>query len=251
MKKILFGAAGLLLTTSALAGVNFVKADEAQTLSAAAAVQPKPAAGLDDSMIHNAMLIDWNSKNAAAVETASLDIKAMDEPKLIQAEPAESTAMPEAAESTEPKPTADEAMTTGTMPAETPDLAAPATKPNESGVGGPLETADAGATTLDLSPRPAAQNYPPCAPGPGDDRCIQLYEPGVQTALASWSGQTGGLDNGRTGMGGPEEALDESSAIKASDEEAAYEPLAEDAVMPADEDVALTDSPTKDGTLAI
>ncbi len=25
----------------------------------------------------------------------------------------------------------------------------------------------------------AETDYPPCAPGPGDDRCIQLYEPGV------------------------------------------------------------------------
>ena len=24
--------------------------------------------------------------------------------------------------------------------------------------------------------------YPPCSPGPGDDRCIQLYEPGVTGA---------------------------------------------------------------------
>ena len=87
--------------------------------------------------------------------------------------------------------------------------------------------------TLDLSPRPAAQNYPACAPGPGDDRCIQLYEPGVQVALASWSGPTGGLDNGQTGMGGPEEEIDQSSAINSSQEEAAYEPLPEDVVMPA------------------
>ena len=28
----------------------------------------------------------------------------------------------------------------------------------------------------------AETDYPPCAPGPGDDRCIQLYEPGVTGA---------------------------------------------------------------------
>ena len=28
----------------------------------------------------------------------------------------------------------------------------------------------------------AETGYPPCAPGPGDDRCIQLYEPGVTGA---------------------------------------------------------------------
>ena len=35
------------------------------------------------------------------------------------------------------------------------------------GVGGPIE---------------AQSGYPPCSPGPGDDRCIQLYEPGVTGA---------------------------------------------------------------------
>ena len=35
------------------------------------------------------------------------------------------------------------------------------------GVGGPVE---------------AQSGYPPCSPGPGDDRCLQLYEPGVTGA---------------------------------------------------------------------
>ncbi len=35
-----------------------------------------------------------------------------------------------------------------------------------AGVGGPI----------------AETGYPPCSPGPGDDRCIQLYEPGVTGA---------------------------------------------------------------------
>jgi hypothetical protein len=56
-------------------------------------------------------------------------------------------------------------------------------------VGGPLEEVAA----ADLTPRPASQNYPPCRAGPGDDNCIQLYEPGVRTALASWTAPTGGL----------------------------------------------------------
>ena len=49
-----------------------------------------------------------------------------------------------------------------------------------TGMGGPFEDGLAGAD--DLTPRPAADNYPPCRPGPGDDRCIQLYEPGVTGA---------------------------------------------------------------------
>lgn len=253
MKRLILGAAGLLLSTSALAGVSLSKSDEAKLMPQPAAwqsaVQPKAVASLDDSMIHNAMLIDWPTKNAASVETASVDVKAMDEPKLLQAEPLKPV------DTTEPmtdemaaKPAEAEPMPADS--AETPVPAEPVTTPND-GMGGPIETAGASAAALDLSPHPAAQNYPACAPGPGDDRCIQLYEPGVQGALASWSGQTGGFDNGRTGMGGPEEALDESSAIRARDDQAAYEPLPEDVVMPSSKDeVAKADS-LEDTTLAI
>jgi hypothetical protein len=52
----------------------------------------------------------------------------------------------------------------------------------------------------------APVTYRPCRPGPGDDRCIQLYERGVRTAYARWL-----RDHGVTGrstqvaMGGPEE----------------------------------------------
>jgi hypothetical protein len=61
----------------------------------------------------------------------------------------------------------------------------------------------------DVTPRPAAQNYPACRPGPGDDSCIQLYEPGVRVALASWTQPTGGLADGtQTAMGGPYEPVD-------------------------------------------
>jgi hypothetical protein len=72
-----------------------------------------------------------------------------------------------------------------------PDLDLAEAPGTESGIGGPLETADTSAA-LDLTPRPASANYPACHPGPGDDNCIQLYEPGVETALASWSQPTGG-----------------------------------------------------------
>ena len=48
--------------------------------------------------------------------------------------------------------------------------------------------------------------YQPCRPGPGDDRCIQLYERGVRASYARWL-----RDDGATGratqvaMGGPVE----------------------------------------------
>ena len=73
----------------------------------------------------------------------------------------------------------------------------------ETGMGGPLDEAEFASATM--TPQPAAQNYPPCSPGPGDDRCIQLYEPGVRDQLASWNRPTGGLLDERqaTAMGGP------------------------------------------------
>jgi hypothetical protein len=103
--------------------------------------------------------------------------------------------------------------------AENPDAADPeaadsgVTDTSVTGTGGPIETADA-APALDLTPHAATQNYPPCDPGPGDDNCIQLYEPGVRVALASWNQPTGGLMDGEatTAMGGPYEPVGEGNA---------------------------------------
>jgi hypothetical protein len=80
----------------------------------------------------------------------------------------------------------------------------------QEGVGGPLEEVD----SASLTPRLAGDNYPPCNPGPGDDRCIQLYEPGVRAQLASWNHSSGGLADGSvtTAMGGPFEPLDPSTS---------------------------------------
>jgi hypothetical protein len=82
-----------------------------------------------------------------------------------------------------------------------------------TGMGGPLDESAAVKTT-DLTPRPATMNYPPCDPGPGDDRCIQLYEPGVRAQLASWDRDTGGLadDSATNAMGGPYEPVDIADA---------------------------------------
>ncbi|MFN3944450.1 MAG: hypothetical protein ACK4K7_05935 [Allosphingosinicella sp.] len=75
-----------------------------------------------------------------------------------------------------------------------------------AGMGGPYEEVY-GDGTVDLTPRPAQTNYPPCSrPGPGEDRCIQLYESGVRTQLSQWNQATGGLAGGaEVGMGGPYE----------------------------------------------
>lgn len=79
------------------------------------------------------------------------------------------------------------------------------------GMGGPLEPV--GSQALSLTPQPAAQNYPACDPGPGDDRCIQLYEDGVRDQLASWNRPTGGLldQQSQTAMGGPYEPVADQS----------------------------------------
>jgi hypothetical protein len=66
----------------------------------------------------------------------------------------------------------------------------------------------------ETTPQAAAGNYPPCSPGPGDDHCIQLYEPGVRAQLASWDRPTGTLaDNSVTdAAGGPYEPADTTLA---------------------------------------
>jgi hypothetical protein len=91
----------------------------------------------------------------------------------------------------------------------------------------------------ETTPQPAAANYPPCSPGPGDDHCIQLYERGVRAQLAAWDRPTGTLAENSattaagapyepadttlagevggagayTGMGGPEEPIDTTLAM--------------------------------------
>jgi len=87
----------------------------------------------------------------------------------------------------------------------------------QAGMGGPDEPLATAATT-ELTPRPATQNYPPCDPGPGDDRCIQLYEPGVRAQLASWNEPTGGLldHSATTAMGGPYEPVEDDAALAAT-----------------------------------
>lgn len=93
--------------------------------------------------------------------------------------------------------------------------------PDETGVGGPEEGIAIAAA--DLAPRPAAQNYPACRPGRGDDNCIQLYEPGVRQQLASWNRETGGFaGTGETqvAMGGPYEPADSATETERLNQQA-------------------------------
>jgi hypothetical protein len=205
MKMILSGAAGLLLSGTAMAGVPASKgmADG----PAATPVAVKDADGLGSSIIGNAITIDWPAKAADGD-------KAGDSAKLIAAN----------------------AWTAEIPAAETPSTSVMSDKAlaeDMAGMGGPDE-AEAVATAA-ATP---ATTYRACSPGPGDDNCIQLYEPGVSEAYAAWQADRGQ----QLAMGGPEEpaesaAADESLTTDATDAElAAYEPLPEDAVMPASDE---------------
>jgi len=257
MKTLVIGAAGLLLSGTALAAVG-----------------AKNAEPLDGSMIHNAMLIDWPAKRMDA-QPASLDTsKDFD----LTSKQVTEVAM------------AEIPSTTAMTKADTLD-----------GVGGPDEP-EAVATTV-AAP---ATSYPACSPGPGDDNCIQLYEPGVAESYAAWQAGHGVPGTEQTAMGGPEEPVEGTGVMPAasaadypvcrsrsddrciqpgehetlaavenasvneqlamggpeeaivepasaeSDELAAYEePLPEDLVLPASEELAWTDAPTRSGDAAM
>ena len=80
---------------------------------------------------------------------------------------------------------------------------------------------------IDAHPAPpleqeAARTYPPCRPGAGDDRCIQLYERGVRAAYARWQREHGDAQASRVAMGGPME--DEDAARPRRRHYAAHRP---------------------------
>lgn len=61
-------------------------------------------------------------------------------------------------------------------------------------------------------PEEATTEYPPCSPGPGDDRCIQLYERGVATPTNLALNEQLGPDRAGVGlaaMGGPYEPIEQ------------------------------------------
>jgi len=97
-----------------------------------------------------------------------------------------------------------------------PDLDLAEIPGDDKGMGGPIEETPTAA--------PDAGTYPACRPGPGDDHCIQLYEPGVRAALASWTPRdvdttlAGEMGDGTpsaeaTGVGGPYEPVEEGADL--------------------------------------
>lgn len=74
-------------------------------------------------------------------------------------------------------------------------------------------------------PREDAMIWPACRRGPGDDRCIQLYERGVRDSFAQWK-----ASGTETGMGGPDEALGDKQMSGVS--------MAEESLLPKDPTLA-------------
>jgi len=101
------------------------------------------------------------------------------------------------------------------------DVAMAAGKGGEmNGQGGPFEAAAAGTDAV----------WPACRPGPGDDRCIQRYERGVNRAFAQWS-----AGRSRMGMGGPEEPVGKSETASITSDMSVAVDKADNAMGPTTE----------------
>ena len=218
-------AASLFVGTSALAwGPSAEPASGKDKEKVEAAYKVDTKAGQGEAKAPQAALVA-KSNDLPAIETplvrpaamSGFDAKAMVTPATLakaDAPPADESAMNLAA--AEKSSIADGSDTTdgtdqGMKVADSKPVEEPA------GTGGPLELTE---NSANLAPRPAAANYPACQPGPGDDNCIQLYEPGVEVALASWNQPTGGLmDETRTAMGGPFEPVDGKAVESGADAE--------------------------------
>lgn len=207
MKSLYVGAAALLLGTSALAGAMVAKEDP----SFGGLDEGKPFAGATV----NEGFGPVPAKEAQPLKAAQVYAGEYDEAK--GGGDAYAYQDPAQLDPVDPALTGDPAGTGA--PVDTIDTT------TQLGETTPASAAPVQTVALDLSPRPATQNYPACEPGPGDDSCIQLYEPGVRTALASWSGTTGGLAGAgetQTAMGGPEEPLPAETAMTEPSADAHY-----------------------------
>lgn len=209
MKKILLTAAALTFGTSAFAWTTM----QEDVHNGAAKVEAVDKAG-----------IEWDGDKGATASTKSIDKGAMTSAEMGTYETAMATlasymaatdhhVVPAAfAHWTDP--------TAGTASAKVADDGdveiAMVDFKSKADVGG-VQTAsadDAGATYGGMGgPLEEAASYPPCDPGPGDDRCIQLYERGVPEALAAWKGA-----DSNVGMGGPYEPAAEAAKPAATGE---------------------------------
>ena len=69
----------------------------------------------------------------------------------------------------------------------------------------PDTAADLASASAPAQAAAAPARYQPCRPGPGDDRCIQLYERGVRASYARWLRQGATERATQVAMGGPVE----------------------------------------------
>jgi hypothetical protein len=167
MKKILLTAAALTLGTSALAWTP--KVDTAGT-SPAAAAKPSDA------------LVPWSNEYGSGLKSATFG----------SYEAAKTDAgLASAARYHVDTGTKLAALDQGVKDAD-----------QMAWANSPTDTAGyAMAKELGATGGPAEDAYPACRPGPGDDRCIQLYETGVSQSLAALK------TNAEVGMGGPFEPM--------------------------------------------
>lgn len=203
MKRIPIAAAALLFGTSAYAmvpptertGVQVDKdhytATNTSLNSATDVSDPQPAAMDSGPVAYTPVAYRSDEAKAKEVELADAS------------DAVDAGDKSDAAIGDEPDLTSDSEQAFETAAAEVEEPA-----PVKDGIGGPYEGIDAG----DLTSRPAAQNYPACSPGPGDDNCIQLYEQGVRQQLSVWDQPTGGFaGEAQVAMGGPYEAADDAT----------------------------------------
>lgn len=171
MKTFVMAAGALLISTSALAYDGGKKMD-----SELAAKSVKIETSGQEAKIVPASAVSWNEP-ALQPERGASWAEAVHHVQLLNDAPL-------SADTAEGDPDLDLAVNPD-------DVDQSAVAHRYQGVGGPEEPIDG--DSADLAPRPAAGNYPACRPGPGDDNCIQLYEPGVRENLAAWTQPTGGL----------------------------------------------------------
>jgi hypothetical protein len=164
MKKILLTAAALTLGTSALAWTPKVDTVDA---SSAAAAKPSDA------------LVPWSNEYGSGLKSATFGS--------YEAAKSATAGLASAASYHVDTGTKLAALDQGVKDADQmawadspADTAGYAMAKDLGAMGGPVEDA-----------------WPACRPGPGDDRCIQLYEPGVGESLAALK------TSAEVGMGGP------------------------------------------------
>jgi len=222
MKAFVMAAGALLMGTSAYAydaGKSFdpkfvAKPDKMERIAEAQAMKKAVTDVLSeakaDAMVRPASAVTWDSTGAeakwqpvSAVTWDKADVPAKPADDLAKADTRQGDPDKDLAVDPDSTAAADAAVEPATV---------------SQGVGGPDESVQV--ASADLAPRPATGNYPACRPGPGDDHCIQLYEPGVRQQLASWTQPTGGFAGAetQTAMGGPYEPVETADSSGAADE---------------------------------